>query len=352
LHKLIVRHFNLSEIRSLCFQMNIKFDELGGELTLDAKTQELIDYMDRRLMLYELVETLRELRPKAHWPKIAEQTESVSFEPVSMTDSRSLTKLTYATGFHDLDRLTGGFQGSTLSVVAGRPGMGKSTFVATIALSASLRFQRSVTYFSLQTLKHRLVQVFIALEAQIAPRRILMNELDANETILYNQAATRISTAPLTIIDHLEPTLQMITNECKRLSAQDRLGLVVIDGVEHLLPEGNHGDTSVVSARKLHHLARILDVPIIATVQVKEQVEDRRDSRPQIRDLPGDWWTIPDCILALYRDDYYYPGDSPSPNIAEVRILRNRSGQNGTIELYWHSRLNAFRNLVRYEIDL
>ena len=44
-----------------------------------------------------------------------------------------------ATGYHDVDRLTAGFQPSDLLIVAGRPGMGKTAFALNIAVNAALK---------------------------------------------------------------------------------------------------------------------------------------------------------------------------------------------------------------------
>jgi hypothetical protein len=58
--------FNLDELRGLCFEMAINFENLSGD-TLHMKTIELVSYCQRRRLLTKLVATCRELRPEVDW---------------------------------------------------------------------------------------------------------------------------------------------------------------------------------------------------------------------------------------------------------------------------------------------
>ncbi len=68
LAKLIQQHFNLSELRELCFSLKIKYEWIPGNTIID-KSIELIEYMDRRDELSALVKELMQVRPKISWPK-------------------------------------------------------------------------------------------------------------------------------------------------------------------------------------------------------------------------------------------------------------------------------------------
>ena len=58
--------FNLDELRGLCFELAIQFDNLRGD-TLLAKTIELVSYCQRRRLLSQLVQTCLGLRPEIDW---------------------------------------------------------------------------------------------------------------------------------------------------------------------------------------------------------------------------------------------------------------------------------------------
>jgi hypothetical protein len=58
--------FNLDELRGLCFELAVEFENLKGE-TLHVKTIELVSYCQRRRLLTRLVETCQQLRPEIDW---------------------------------------------------------------------------------------------------------------------------------------------------------------------------------------------------------------------------------------------------------------------------------------------
>ncbi len=64
----ITRSFNLEELRTLCFDLNIHYDALGGE-GLIGKARELLNYAARHDMLPQLMAALRQARPAVAWPE-------------------------------------------------------------------------------------------------------------------------------------------------------------------------------------------------------------------------------------------------------------------------------------------
>ena len=67
---LLTRHFNLEELRTLCFELGIPFDELGGQ-GLRGVARELLLYVQRRDRLPELLTALTVERPSVAWPDAA-----------------------------------------------------------------------------------------------------------------------------------------------------------------------------------------------------------------------------------------------------------------------------------------
>ena len=76
------------------------------------------------------------------------------------------------TGFVKIDDLTAGLQPSDLIIVAGRPGMGKTTFALNIAQNAALENQIPVAIFSLDNSKEQLAIRILASESQIDSQRL------------------------------------------------------------------------------------------------------------------------------------------------------------------------------------
>jgi replicative DNA helicase len=82
-----------------------------------------------------------------------------------------------ASGFYDLDRLTGGFQAADLVLLAARPSMGKTVLGLNISHNAS-RGGTPTVFFSLEQPKEQLVQRLIASEGGINAWRLRTAKLD------------------------------------------------------------------------------------------------------------------------------------------------------------------------------
>ncbi len=71
------------------------------------------------------------------------------------------------TGFSDLDQLLGGLQKSDLIIVAGRPGMGKTSWLLSAALNAARAGARTAI-FSMEMSNEQIVQRLVSSETGIS----------------------------------------------------------------------------------------------------------------------------------------------------------------------------------------
>jgi len=116
----------------------------------------------------------------------------------------------------------------------------------------------------------------------------------------------------------------------------------------HLL-QGNSGDNRQQEiaeiSRNLKNLARELKVPIIALSQLNRAAEAREDKRPRLGDLreSGAIEQDADIVMMIYRDDYYNPA-TEKPGVAEINIVKNRSGSTGKVDLYFSKEYTTFTN--------
>ena len=90
-------------------------------------------------------------------------------------------------------------------------------------------------------------------------------------------------------------------------------------------------------------MAKELNVPVICLSQLSRAVESRTDQRPILSDLreSGAIEQDADCVMMLYRDDYYNP-DTEEKNVAECIISKNRHGETGTVKLQWFGPYQTF----------
>ncbi|HPO58149.1 MAG TPA: DnaB-like helicase N-terminal domain-containing protein, partial [Anaerolineaceae bacterium] len=84
------------------------------------------------------------------------------YDRVDLLSQRSDEIYGVPTGLIDLDRLLNGMQKSDLLIIAGRPGMGKTGFMLSVAKNAALKHRKHVAMFSLEMSNEQLVQRLVA----------------------------------------------------------------------------------------------------------------------------------------------------------------------------------------------
>ncbi len=195
------------------------------------------------------------------------------------------------TGFTDLDRLTSGLQSSDLIILAARPGMGKTSFVLSLARNAAMDFNKGVAIFSLEMASTQLVQRLISLEAEISGSKLRSGKLEEYEWQQLHSTIEKMSEIPIYIDDTPGINIFELRAKCRRLKMQHDIQMVIIDYLQ--LMSGTSGNKNTnreqeISqiSRALKGLAKELKVPVIALSQLSRAVEVRGGSkRPQLSDL-------------------------------------------------------------------
>jgi replicative DNA helicase len=213
-------------------------------------------------------------------------------------------------GFKDLDELLGGFQKSDLIIVAGRPGMGKTSWLLTAALNAA-RAKARVAYFSLEMSNEQMVQRLISSETGISTHKLRLGSLDEREWSLFVQATGNMSDLRIFLDDTpaLSP-LQMRT-KCRRLYSEYGLDLVMVDYLQLMIGGAGGSENRVQEisfiSRNLKQIARELNVPVLAAAQLSRAVEQRQDKRPQLSDLRESGCLAGDTLIYLPDTSQYVP---------------------------------------------
>lgn len=253
--------------------------------------------------------------------------------------------------FYDLDAITQGLQRSDLIIVAGRPAMGKTSIVLTMAKNVAALHQLPVCMFSLEMSKEQLTYRLLSMETGIESGRLRTGRLNQEEWPLLGQGISSLSQLPVFIDDKPDSSVMEMRSLCRQLMAQQRgnLGMVVVDYLQ--LMEGSNSDNRAqdlsVITRGLKQLARELQVPVVALSQLNRGVESRTNKRPMLSDLreSGSIEQDADLVLMIYRDEYYNP-DTSDKGLAEVIVTKHRNGPVGTVKLLFESQYTRFRNLA------
>lgn len=259
-------------------------------------------------------------------------------------------------GFHDLDKMTSGFQRSDLIIVAARPSVGKTAFALNIAQNVGVREKETVAIFSLEMGAAQLVQRMICAEANVDAGRMRTGFLESDDWEKLTMAIGALSEANIYIDDSPSVTVADIRAKCRRLKQEKGLGMILIDYLQliHGRGKGDNRQQEVSEiSRTLKQIARELDVPVIALSQLSRGVEQRQDKRPMMSDLreSGSIEQDADIVAFLYRDDYY-DKESEKKNIIEIIIAKQRNGPVGTVELAFLKNFNKFVSIDRSHQDM
>src|ERR671925_435827 len=256
-----------------------------------------------------------------------------------------------ASGFTDLDQLTGGFQPGNLIVVAARPSMGKSTLATNIAENAAIDHGVPVALFSLEMSETELAHRFIASQARVSSDELRKGRVKADRWPKVLRAVETLARSPIYLDDSSDIGVLEVRAKSRRLHARHELGLIIVDYLQLLRPD-TRADSRVEQvgqiSRGLKILARELGIPVIAVSQLSRAVESRNPPIPMLSDLreSGQLEQDADVVMFIYRDEYYN-AESERLGEADLIIAKHRNGPIGQITLTFLPKYPKFANLYR-----
>jgi len=269
--------------------------------------------------------------------------------------------------FIGLDEFLGGFQRSDLIIVAGRPSMGKTSFVLSVAGNAAIKQGACVAIFSMEMAREPLVLRLLASEADVDSRRIrLGRHTTEDEEKRIMDAIGILSEAPIYVDDTPQLRVVEMRSKARRLHYERGINLIIADYLQ-LMQGDSRGENRVQEisyiSRSLKTLSRELNVPVMAVSQLSRAVEWRASHRPQLSDLreSGSIEQDADVVMFIYRDDYYYtrqewetqhPDKDYPEGIADIIIAKHRNGPTGEIKLHFLPRSAKFRDIANQELSL
>lgn len=255
------------------------------------------------------------------------------------------------TDFYDLDAMTRGILPGKLTVLAGRPSMGKTAMLINTAVQVAKR-GHGVYLASLEMSAPELGFRCLASDGGLNANQIREGKLEVSQWEKVGDSLSRLSGLPIWIDDTFNQTPESISANIQRINAENPAEQIKLVMVDYLQLMGQRGSANRVSelgnfTRSFKGAAKELGVNIWALSQLSRGVESRTNKRPMNSDLreSGNIEEDADLILFLYREEYYQP-DTPDRGIAEVIIGKNRSGPTGTVKLLFEPQFTRFRNMA------
>jgi len=257
-------------------------------------------------------------------------------------------------GFISLDNLIGGFKKGHLIVLAASTSMGKTAFALNIAKNIIKR-KVPVAIISLEMDAQEIVDRMIIQESGVYGWKYTQGETNDEEDKKISRALDNLHELPLVISDERGLNVAQIRARLRKFKSQlGQLGLVIIDYLQMIqLPEDNITNTSRAVGQvvlQLRNLASELELPIILISQISRSFTHRQDKRPVLSDLrdSGNIEEIADGVIFLYRHAHTSAAareeaeEKGTVNDTEVIIAKQRTGQTGSIKLYFEDQYVRF----------
>ena len=253
------------------------------------------------------------------------------------------------TGFPSMDSRLLGMQAGQMIIIAARPGMGKTSLALNVALNTCKHHNLPVVLYSYEMLSNELSGRILSSEANIDSRKIRTKDYTDMDLRNMAHAVQGLSKLPVFINDSSATNLLDIKSQCRKIKADQGIGLIVIDYLQlmqpHVRKQSREQEIAEIS-RGIKELAKELQCPIIALSQLNRSAASRTDRRPQLQDLreSGSIEQDADVVLLIHREDYY-DENTPEKGVAEVIVAKNRAGEPGTVKMAWIAAQTKFAEL-------
>ena len=255
------------------------------------------------------------------------------------------------TGVASLDAKTGGLQQSDLILVAGRPGLGKTSLALCFVAHAAISQGKTCAFFSMEMSEMQVVQRLISLTAEIDGNRIRRGRLSLEELTRINDASARLQQSPIFVEESSRLSVMQILAKARRLQAERGLDLLVIDYLQ--LIEGNSKEDNRVQevaqiSRGLKSIARELQVPVVALSQLSRQIETR-GTEPMLSDLRESGALEADADLVMFL--WQKSAEDRRDRIVHLKLAKHRNGPIGDMDLLFENEITRFRDLGETRMD-
>jgi replicative DNA helicase len=249
------------------------------------------------------------------------------------------------TGIAPLDRLLSGMRPGAVYIIAGRPGMGKTTLGCNIAMNITKGGQPA-GIVSLEMGRHELIVRLLSELSGISGHGLQSGMIPHDQLPLLQQAEMELKTLPLHIVDNAPSTFAGVAAAAREMHRNHGIKCLFIDYLQLMRGDGHRGnrEQEVASiSRRVKELARELDIPIVSLSQLSRNPEKRDDKRPALSDLreSGSLEQDADVVMFLYRPGYYKQTPQ-NLDEAELIVSKNRHGATAIVSLLWDARTTRF----------
>jgi replicative DNA helicase len=238
-----------------------------------------------------------------------------------------------------------------LTVVAGRPGMGKTAAAVRIARYLAREHKR-VYFVTLEMTATELIERMLAAEARENYSLMAKGRINATQRQNITDHSMCMSSWPIFLDDSPSRNVPQIGATARRLTRRyGTLDAIIIDYLQLISPDNARDPRQEQVAkisRGLKLLAREMKVPVICMAQVNRETEEAADKRPRLSHLreSGAIEQDADSVVFVHRPKYYTKEETPymQPEEAELNVEKNRNGPTRRFEAMYFREWMSWEN--------
>ncbi len=271
------------------------------------------------------------LKPTERWQDLLRPTVDEIDTAASSGRNGEEPPLGVATGFAELDAVTGGLRPGTLTVVASRPGVGRSTLLLDVVRRCALKQNSGVVLFNLEVSDSEVSHRILSAEARIRLGDMRTGRMRDEDGTRLSRRMAGLVEAPLWLNSTPDAVVENLAAEATELCAQHRLSLIAVDSLPALTASlgvsASRERELSTAVRRLKTLALELDVPVVVTAELGRAIESRNDKRPTLGDLreSDTIHQVADNIILIHRPDSF-ERDHPRMGEADLILAKHRQG--------------------------
>lgn len=243
------------------------------------------------------------------------------------------------TGFENLDKAISGLNNGELIIIAGRPGMGKTSFALNMA--TNIAKNHKVLFFSLEMSIEQLTLKAIDSELGIQAKKI---NYDTQSSQKLSNSLNNLSKLELYIDDSTGETVNKIQQKIKKEKGTEIVFIDHLQLIESLNKSSRVQEISEIT-RGLKIISKKLNIPVVCLSQLSRATEGRQEKKPGLSDLrdSGSIEQDADIVLMLYRPGYYDLSEKTDETECECLISKNRHGETKSILFNWDGPITKFK---------
>ncbi len=342
---------NLDKYIDIVKQMSVLRSLISATLNIQSSAYrhsepatEILEQAERAI--YQISSGTRTNDPE----HVSDILTRVLVEQIDDSNEANAKRRVVFTNYYSLDEMTTGFHPGELIIIAGRPGMGKSSLLLSMAVNiARSQDAPPIAFYSLEMSREQCTSNMLCGLAKV-PVEVLRKRRGISREYrdVLMESADLLSEYPIMVDDSASLTPVQLRSRARRLRSQHNIAALFIDYLQ-LMQGGGRFDSRQAEvaeiSRSLKLLAKELGIPIIAGSQISREAAASKDSRPKLHHLreSGAIEQDADVVILMHRDDYGASTVSSAPSLTELILAKQRNGPTGTVKL------NFIRQYTRFE---